>query len=190
MNNDPPDEPRGPDISGIRPQDMDLSDVGSRARDRQMDMQGDMSDQFADRTGLQQTPLNQAEKLIRLKHAEYTRASAFYRVLYYAVRLIAGLCAGLLPFVVSTHVQIATGLSIAVVVATVLDMVFNPKDRWQLYSRATDLLTVEQLKRQGNFADYQSLIAVLVTTETAKLERLVNMDDLLNRIRQSSRRGR
>lgn len=127
------------------------------------------------------------QELIRQKQKEYLRGAHIHRFLYYFVRLVASLSAGLLPFVVASSPAIATALSIAIVVATVVDMVFNPKDRWQLYSRATDLLTVEQLKRQGDYPKYEALIAILVSAESAKLERLVDIDELIKKVRENSR---
>jgi hypothetical protein len=90
-----------------------------------------------------------------------------------------------LPFVISSVPPLATGLSIAVVIVTALDLVFNPKDKWQLYSRATDLLAVESLKREGSYTEYQNLIDVIVKTETAGLERLVSVDELVKSVQKN-----
>ena len=130
-----------------------------------------------------------AKRLIESKHNEYAKACKQYRVLYFATRLLAGLSAGLLPFVVSGSPSIATALSIAIVVATVVDMVYNPKDRWKLYSRAADLLTIERLRAAGEYDQQAPLLELLVATETAKLEQLVNIDDIIAKARhaQSSR---
>ena len=130
---------------------------------------------------------NSAELLIRQKHEEYKAAAKIHRALYYSLRLIASLCAGLLPFVVGSHTFLATMLSVAIVVTTGIDMIFVPKDKWQLYSRATDLLTVEVMKRAGNFDQYQSAIDILVATETAALAGLVNMDDLVKKVQNTPR---
>jgi hypothetical protein len=124
---------------------------------------------------------NFIQELIRQKHKEYLRGSHIHQFLYYFVRLVASLSAGLLPFVVASSPATATGLSIAIVITTVVDMVFNPKDKWQLYSRASDLLAVEQLKQQGDYTKYKEMISILVNTELAKLEHLVDFDELIKK---------
>jgi Protein of unknown function (DUF4231) len=128
--------------------------------------------------------LSAVEILVQKKHDEYSRGARLHCTLYYSLRVIAGLCAGLLPFVVASNPSLATGLSIAIVVATTFDLIFNPKDKWQLYSRATDFLTVEQIKREGHYAEYEGMIQILVNTESAKLERLMGMDEMLQKIRK------
>ena len=128
---------------------------------------------------------NRAEWLIRQKHDEYAAASRRYRGLYYALRLSAGLSAGFLPFVVSTVPVLATVLSATIVVVTVVDMVFNPKDRWKLFSRTADLLTMERLKRTGEYKGYESLLSLLTSTESAKLESLVTLEEVTKKANEA-----
>jgi hypothetical protein len=125
-----------------------------------------------------------ARQLVSQKHLEYGRAATRYRAVYYCSRIAAGLCAGLLPFVVSTQPNVATGLAIAVVAVTVLDLVFSPKDKWQLYSRATDLLAVEIMKQEGSYEQYRRMIDVIVKTETASLQRLISIDEIVSSIQK------
>src|SRR3712207_5228758 len=86
------------------------------------------------------------EEFLWKKYREYARGATIHRVLYYALRLTAGLSAAVLPFVVSSYAGLATGLSVSIIIATTLDTVFNPKDHWALYSKATDLMTIAFLK--------------------------------------------
>lgn len=44
-----------------------------------------------------------AERIISQKHDEYAAAAKRYRALYYLFRVIAGLTAGLLPFVIASQ---------------------------------------------------------------------------------------
>ncbi len=125
-----------------------------------------------------------ARQLIYDKHTEYAKSAKVYRAMYYTARLVAGLSAGLLPFVVGTSVAVATGLSVAIVVVTVFDLVFAPKDKWKLYSRAADLLTMQRLKDAGEFEQCKEMLNLLVATENAKLEQLVNLDELLSKVNQ------
>lgn len=121
-----------------------------------------------------------AEALIRHKLNEYVRGAKVNRALYYALRLLAGVSAALLPFVISSYPAIATGLSICVVVVTVIDLIFNPKDRWKLYSQGSDLLTIFLLKKTGDYKAYKEAIDVLLKTENIKLDRLVDMKELID----------
>lgn len=74
-------------------------------------------------------PGERPEDRIRKKHGNHYRAARIYKGLYYGTRLVGGLCAGILPFVVYSIPGVATGLSVAIVVVTVLDMVFNPQEK-------------------------------------------------------------
>jgi hypothetical protein len=80
-------------------------------------------------------PHERPEDRIRSKHKEYHAAAKRYRLLYYGTRLIGGLCAGILPFVVYSSPSAATALSVAIVVVTVFDVVFNPKDLENYFAR-------------------------------------------------------
>ena len=82
--------------------------------------------------------------------------------------------------------SVATLLSIIIVVVTVFDFVFSPKDKWQLFSRAADLLAIESLRKAGEYDGYKAMLEVLIATENAKLERLVNLDDLIAKVGKSS----
>jgi hypothetical protein len=124
--------------------------------------------------------------LIEKKHSEYLRLSNVFRWLYYTTRLIGGLSAGLLPFFLYSHPPLAMGLSIAVVVVTVFDFVFSPKDRWQLYSKATDLLTIEGFKRHGVYDSHEGWLNILVNTEDLSLSKLREIEQTLHAARTSA----
>ena len=124
-------------------------------------------------------------ELIRSKHREYVRLSRMYRILYYVTRLIAALGAALIPFVIAHSQQIATSFSIAVVVALVLDQVFAPKDKWRLYSKATDLLTVARLKQKGEYNAVKDVMDVLVRTESDNVEQLKEIEEIVRKVQET-----
>lgn len=128
-----------------------------------------------------------AQQLIDEKNREYLRKSYFYRYLYFITRTLAALSSGLLPFVVSNRPTIATILSIVIVVAVVFDSVLDPKGHWQLYSRATDLIAVANLKSLGQYEKYKEQLKILLATEAKKVERLVDLEDLLKRIEETKK---
>jgi hypothetical protein len=75
------------------------------------------------------------------------------------------------------------------VIYSALDVVFNPKDRWSLYSRAADLLTIARLRGTDGFDSAAEPLGILVKTENARLSQLVNLDELLSSVTGTSRPG-
>jgi hypothetical protein len=127
-----------------------------------------------------------AQDLIREKHASYYKAGLYYRFLYYATRLLAGLCAAILPFVVSSMPAVATGLSITIVVVTVFDTVFNPKEKWKTMSRATDLLYVAELKRQGKYEEFKEALTIILSAEEQQMLQLLGLDEVIKKTQAAS----
>ena len=125
--------------------------------------------------------------LIREKYQNYLRGSHLHRVLYIVTRLLAGLSAALLPFVVGTMPIVATSLSAIVVICIVIDTVFDPKGKWALYSRATDLLAVAELKRRGEYDQYKAAFEILLTTEQQALSGLKGLEEVLSRVEQGKK---
>lgn len=124
--------------------------------------------------------------LIERKHAEYIRHAVTFRWVYFATRLAAGLSAALIPFMLGRYDEIATGLSVTVAIATVVDLVFAPKDRWTLYSKASDLLTVAKIRALGHYDDAsRELIEVLLSTESAALQQVMNLDEMVRQIEKA-----
>jgi hypothetical protein len=130
-------------------------------------------------------------RLIFDKHKEYYVKSKAYSVLYYATRLIGGLCAGALPFIIphSNLNWLATTLSASIVALTVIDLVFNPKDNWALYSKATDLIVIGQIQANDpdGYEKNKKILSVLLNTENGKLAKLVDLDELLHSIQSTQK---
>ena len=120
------------------------------------------------------------------KHREYYRSALCYRTLYYGTRLFAGISAGSLPFVIHTSATIATALSLIIVAATVLDVVFSPKDRWALFSKGTDLLFLAQLKASGQSKEWEDALEAMQQTEWASLQQTTNLRDMLALVRNEA----
>ena len=130
-------------------------------------------------------PLPPPEDLIEQKHQEYLRASRWNRRFYYASRIMAGVPSALLPFVIGHNSTLATGFSMLVVLAVVLDLTWDPKGKWRLYSRATDLLAIAQYKARGEYEKHKEQLEILLETERQKLEQLVGLEELLKKIRET-----
>ncbi len=122
--------------------------------------------------------LSAADILIKGKQREYELKARLYCVLYYATRLLASQ-----PF--------ATGLAILIALATVFDTVFVPKDKWALYSKGTDMLTVARLKADGDYENYKEVLDVIVATEAATLQQLVGLREVVEKadtVKRSTKR--
>ena len=117
-------------------------------------------------------PVTDVDHLINDKHKEYVTKAIFYSALYYTTRVVAGLSAALLPFIVGHSQLWATILAIVVAVVTVFDSVFAPKDRWALYSKATDLLALATIRAQGTYDKNKDAIDTILQTESANLQTL------------------
>ena len=129
-------------------------------------------------------------EMIDSKHREYARKTTIFKRVYYLTRLMAGLSAGVLPFVVNANPSVATGLAVAIVVVTVLDIVFDPKSKWALYSKATDFLTVARLKLSGDYEKYKQVIDLLVETESKELELLVPLQRVIQDTQNAAAGGK
>jgi hypothetical protein len=86
--------------------------------------------------------------------------------LYYITRLIAGFSAAALPFVVGQHHQLAIVLSGIIAALTVVDIVYNPKDRSAIYSKGADLIVVAIIQSGGNYERFKPLIDTLLNTDS------------------------
>lgn len=128
----------------------------------------------------QSEPWSPAKELLRQKQAEYSRNVKRYRLLFYVLRITA-LLAVLVPFTIPLAPAVAIAISALVALAVGLDNLFQPKERWKLFSQATDLLTLAQMKHHGDYKKFKDSLAILQSVESANLEALVNIEDLIEK---------
>ena len=119
-----------------------------------------------------------AKKLILQKHDEYCRSAKRFRTVYYVTRIFAVLPGVFLPLAAWTSPITAVVLSVLVTVAVGVDSIFKPKDRWVLYSQATDRLALAQLKATGQYEKWEEALKTIKDTESAALTRLAEIRDL------------
>ena len=125
-------------------------------------------------------------RTVRLQHLKYMKLARFNSVLYYATRLVAAICSSLLPFFVKTHPDYATGLAIAVVASVSIDSVVRPREQYELYSKATDLMSVAEAKLSGQYEGFREIIHLMMATEGMKLNRLRSLKDVLDDVARTS----
>ena len=76
--------------------------------------------------------------------------------------------------------SIPTAFSVSIVIGTVIDFILKPKDRWEIYSKATDLIAVGIAKKQGDYEENKDLLDLILETESSEFDNLVNLNDLKN----------
>jgi hypothetical protein len=126
-------------------------------------------------------------KLVREKHLHYVRLARTNSYLYYAGRIIVGLCSVLLPFVVGSSKSLATGLSVVIAVTIVLDIVLRPRENWELYSKASDLLTIAEAKLLGQYEKYKDVLDAIVSVESRKVEQLIDLKTVLDKVTETTK---
>lgn len=136
------------------------------------------------------TPQERVDKLVTTRHASYYNQANAHALFYYILRVTAGLAAGALPFAVVTGCEaFAITLSLVVMVTTVLDLVFNPKDRWLLFSGANRSLTRARLDAEDQYEPNRKVLDIVLATEAGILRHIMNADDLLNQVRRPDDRS-
>jgi hypothetical protein len=131
-------------------------------------------------------PITDVDRMINAKHAQYVAKARLYAASYYTTRLLAGLSACLLPFVVGYSKTWATALAIVVAVTTVFDQVFSPKDRWVLFSKATDMIALARIKATGDYDKYKDVLDVILQTETGNLQQLMGLQELVDSVKKQA----
>ena len=124
-------------------------------------------------------------RIVALKHRQYDRRAYLSRFAYYLTRTIAGMSAGFLPFVVKTYPNVATALSMAIVVAIVIESVYDPGEKWRTYSKASDLLTVAELQSKGMYENAKQMLDIIQATEAQAVSKLVDIEEVLNKVRKT-----
>ena len=137
---------------------------------------------FAPHEGGTGNPADQMMGIVKEKHRRYATLTKRYCLFYDLTRLSAGLGAGLLPFTLQSP-PVPTIISAVIVVTTVLDVVFNPKNRWGLYSQATDLIALAMLKSSGHYDKLGEPFSVILRTEEAIGQTVTNLEDMVKRIK-------
>lgn len=121
-------------------------------------------------------------RLISQKHDEYYSLARTYRALTYALRLTAGISAGILPFALGIP-PVATILSMSVVICTAVDAVLDPRKKWAQYSRATDRLMVAIAKRTGSYELHKTELEAIWVAESEDSAQIPELREVLTAMR-------
>ena len=118
-------------------------------------------------------------------HRKYARMARIYTSMYYSTRVLAGLCAVLVPFIINSKPPIATVLSIIVAVCLAIDTIFKPLESLTIYSDATDQLAIEEAKYLGDYEAYKNLWDIVKATEATKRRNLTELKTVLEDLRKT-----
>ena len=117
------------------------------------------------------------------KQQTYFDRSERFKYFYYGTRIVAAFSTAIIPFTIGDSPTVATWLSVAVVLATATDLVFQPQSRWKQYSRASDLLFYLQAKKQPDFDEHRESIELIIDSEKKFLDGLVDLEALVMSLR-------
>jgi len=117
-----------------------------------------------------------AKDLIETKCREYYLSARLYRWTYYFTRTLTALSSAILPFFVNNNHLVTTILALIIVLCVAIDAVFDPKSNYRILSKATDILTIANLKQKGEYEKYKAQLDILVDVEEKKLEKLVDLE--------------
>jgi hypothetical protein len=117
------------------------------------------------------------------RHQKYADDAEFYKRAYYASRVLAGLGACLLPFIVPYSQIGATILAGIVAVVTVLDTIYVPRDQWKRCSMASNRLWVEEIRERGEYEKYKARIEEILRAESEELQLLIGLQQMLDQIK-------
>lgn len=125
------------------------------------------------------------KKLVDIKQGEYSIKAVFYKRLHY-VSLTLGAVLGIVtPFLIPNHPIFAQLSSIAVVAIISFDQIFRPKEKWALYSKATDLLQLQLFKMSGAYELNKEVIETIMNTEAQILSTVPDLNEVLQQVKDS-----
>jgi len=128
----------------------------------------------------------EVKKLVALKQSEYAKKANTFRMLHYILLSWGAILGILTPILIPALPYIAQWVSVAVVVVISIDQIFRPKDKWSLYSKATDLIQLQLFKKAGVYEENKELIDTIINTELEILTTVPGLNDALRKIAENS----
>lgn len=121
--------------------------------------------------------------LLLNKQQTYYWRPQYFKFMFYSLRVIVGVGAAMIPFAIFYSTTMALIISAMVSLSTTVDAIFAPKDKWQLYSRASDQLWVLQIRESGQYDQYKDRIEEILRTEGAEVDMINSLQAMLNDIK-------
>ncbi len=124
-------------------------------------------------------------KLVALKQAEYTNLAYRYKNIHYMLVMIGSVFGIITPFIIPYFPVLAQITSIIVVFVISLEHIFKPKEKWTLYSKATDLIQLQLFKITGAYKNNKELINTIINTEAQILDTVPDLNEVLKQVKNS-----
>lgn len=128
------------------------------------------------------------KKLVNSKQSEYSKKATLHKRLHYTSLTIGAVLGIATPFLISDFKNIAQFSSIAVVVLISFDQIFRPKEKWALYSKATDLLQLQLFKMSGAYESNKEVIETIINTEAQILSTVSDLKEVLQQVKDNKLR--
>lgn len=128
----------------------------------------------------------EVKALIRLKQTEYTKQAHIFRVFHYFLMVAAALLSITTPFLIPIQPVIAQITSVIVVLLLSIDQIFKPRERWALYSKATDLIQLQLFKVSGAYDANKEIIDTIITTESQILNTVPALNEVLQQVKSNT----
>jgi len=125
------------------------------------------------------------KKLVDLKQGEYSKKAVFYKRLHYVSLTIGAVLGIATPFLIPNYPIFAQLSSIAVVAIISFDQIYRPKEKWALYSKATDLLQLQLFKMSGAYESNKEVIETIMNTEAQILSTVPDLNEVLQQVKES-----
>lgn len=128
------------------------------------------------------------KKLVEIKQKEYADKAAKFKIAHYTSLSLGAALGIVTPFLIPGQPIIAQITSVAVVFIISFDQIFKPKDKWSLYSKATDLLQLQLFQKAGAYEQNKELIDTIINTESQILTTVPGLNEVLQQVK-SDRKG-
>lgn len=130
-------------------------------------------------------PQDMVLKLTEIKHNEYTKKAKLFRNLHYFLLVAGAILSVATPFLIPINPVVAQITSIMVVISLSVDHIFKPKEKWTVYSKATDLIQLQLFKSSGAYTKNKKIIDTILETEARILETVPDLNDVLAQVKSN-----
>ncbi|MDC8829386.1 hypothetical protein [Alteromonas gilva] len=125
------------------------------------------------------------KKLVDIKQSEYSKKAILHKRLHYLFLTLGATLGIATPFLIPNDPTIAQFSSIAVVAIISFDQIFRPKEKWSLYSKATDLLQLQLFKMSGAYESDKEVIETILNTEAQILNTVPDLHEVMQQVKDS-----
>lgn len=139
---------------------------------------------FPDILGKANTEIDPAvRRLVEIKQGEYANKASIFKLAHYSSLSLGAALGIVTPFLIPNYPVMAQVTSVAVVFVISFDQIFKPKEKWSLYSKATDLLQLQLFKKSGTYEQNKEIIDTIINTEAQILITVPGLNEVLQQVK-------